>query len=160
MARNDVEQLALRPPAGTKNRLLALKRERETLLSVVLRAVAALEQLKAPQRSPAPVGNNIGLEPRLDTLEATVGDVLHRLERLESTVARPELVEGANTGGAPAPELDRIPDAARCECRTSKGERCRNKAVEVIRVRVDGGIAEYGNCKRHKRYFEPHESVM
>ncbi len=51
--------------------------------------------------------------------------------------------------------IDRQPDTKRCECRTSAGGRCRNKTAEIVKARVDGGIGEFGSCKRHVLYFEP-----
>ena len=56
------------------------------------------------------------------------------------------------------PLLNRQPDTQRCEWRMTKGGRCLNKTTAIIKVRVDGGIAEFGTCKRNKREFEPYRA--
>jgi hypothetical protein len=106
MARKHSEQLALRPPAGTKDRLLALQRDGETLLSVVLRAVDALEreELKLPlseaisgrprppeatQTLDRPSNLERGLDIWLGALTDTLGAALNRLDTLESSQAQP-----------------------------------------------------------------------
>ena len=95
MARKHTEQLALRPPAGTKDRLLAMQREGETLLSVVLRAIDSLERegTGIPQR-PLP-GNDSpmvsDLERSLDCwLNAVTDTLAATLNRLDSLEARQE----------------------------------------------------------------------
>ncbi len=62
----------------------------------------------------------------------------------------------AEPGQAASALQERTPDTQRCECRTSTGRRCRNKTTVIIKVRVNGGIGEFGSCKRHVRDFEPY----
>jgi hypothetical protein len=164
----DAEQLTLRTPPGTKARLLALRREGETLSAVVLRAIAALELQglpKMPQEVPAGAakgrrgdrpGN--GLAMPNDDME----DLLGRLRRLE---------EAGGGGGTTAPRggpmtasalLERIPDAARCEHQNADGSRCKRGAAHHFTLTLpDGCRVTVSSCAQHYGpQFRPHPGLL
>jgi len=63
------EQLSVRVPEGTKARLRAVAAPRETLVSVLLRAIEALEAPAKPEPDPVLIERIEALEQRISELE-------------------------------------------------------------------------------------------
>lgn len=88
------EQIAFRPPAGTKARMEALRRPGDTLLDVLLRAVNHLEQSQAPAEAP-----DKRLD-RLDILEAGLAELRGEVAKLApKPAARPKATQRAQEPG-------------------------------------------------------------
>jgi hypothetical protein len=91
------EQLSVRVPEGTKARLRAQAAPGETLVSVLLRAITALET------APAAKTSSLSLEQRLASIEKRLGDLEQQASLSPSSEA------GAVVGDEP----DRRPAGAR-----------------------------------------------
>ena len=89
------EQIAFRPPTGTKARMDSLRRPGESLLDALLRAIETLEQSQAPTEAP-----NKGLD-RLDVLEAGLAELRAEVAKLApKPAARPKATQQAPEPGA------------------------------------------------------------
>lgn len=83
------EQLAIRVPEGTKGRIRAQAASGETLVSVLLRALTALET--APKRL-ADTEPRPDLEKRLAAIEKRLGDLEQKPTLSPSPKPRPQLI--------------------------------------------------------------------
>lgn len=82
MAREDFEQLSVRFPVGTRDRLAALAKPDETQVAVLLRALDALEQQGSEPTATAiysPVAEMDDIDGRLARVGNELGKTLERL---------------------------------------------------------------------------------
>ena len=86
------EQIAFRPPTGTKARMEALRRPGKSLLDVLLRAIEVLEQSQAPTEVPAS-----SLE-RLDRLDADLAELRAEVAKLAAKPPAPPMGGGKDPG--------------------------------------------------------------
>lgn len=86
------EQIAFRPPTGTKARMEALRRPGKSLLDVLLRAIEVLEQSQAPTEVPAS-----SLE-RLDRLDADLAELRAAVAKLMAKPPAPPKRKGKEPG--------------------------------------------------------------
>lgn len=112
------EQIALKFPAGTRERIEALRLERETTTAVILRALAALER---------------PTDARLDTSSQRLdSDLCERLDRIETRLDRIEQTSRQPSIPASAPIPPKAPPTAGSGSHTRYSDEAKRYALELL----------------------------